>query len=341
MSAFNFPPSVDASDFIKQSETPPLELIKGILHQGCKAMLGGASKTNKTWILADMALSISHGHNWLGIPTSQAPVTYLNMELKPYFFRQRLIEIAKAKKIQIDPQRLRIWNLRGYVSGYKSFLVSIKDQFLKGNKPSLFIVDPIYMILGEAVENSAEEIGGMMNQLEEVCSQTGSATAFAHHFTKGNPSSKESIDRVSGSGVFARNPDSIITITRHEDNDCYVVEFTLRNSAPIKPFGVRWKHPLMERDDNIDPSKLRGEKNGVGRPEVHEAESLLGYLPSSGATTAEWHRASESACGIAESTFYKKIKLLKDDGLIETQNNRWKKVSTGELIERFKNASKS
>src|ERR1051325_5990145 len=33
------------------------------------------------------------------------------------------------------------------------------------------------------------------------------AVALAGHFTKGNASAKEAIDRISGSGVFARDPD--------------------------------------------------------------------------------------------------------------------------------------
>jgi len=67
---------------------------------------------------------------------------------------------------------------------------------------------------------------------------TGAAVALAGHFSKGNASAKESIDRISGSGVLARDPDSLITFTRHEEQDAFTVEMTLRNLAPVEPFVV-------------------------------------------------------------------------------------------------------
>jgi len=38
------------------------------------------------------------------------------------------------------------------------------------------------------------------------------ASVFGAHFSKGNQAGKESIDRISGSGVFARDPDTILVI---------------------------------------------------------------------------------------------------------------------------------
>ena len=48
-----FPQIVNASDLLEMDvETPP-ELISGILHQGCKMVLSGGSKSHKTWTLLD------------------------------------------------------------------------------------------------------------------------------------------------------------------------------------------------------------------------------------------------------------------------------------------------
>ena len=70
------------------------------------------------------------------------------------------------------------------------------------------------------------------------------------------------MDRISGSGVFARDPDSIITMTAHEQDDCFAVDMTLRNFPPQEPFVVRREHPLMIVDSRLDPAKL---KQAVGR----------------------------------------------------------------------------
>ena len=40
-----------------------------------------------------------------------------------------------------------------------------------------------------------------------VAVQTGAAIALVHHFAKGNATRKRAQDRLSGNGVFARDPD--------------------------------------------------------------------------------------------------------------------------------------
>jgi transcriptional regulator with XRE-family HTH domain len=49
----------DALDLIKRNPEVPPVLVEGIVHQGSKLVLGGASKSNKTWVLIDLALSIA------------------------------------------------------------------------------------------------------------------------------------------------------------------------------------------------------------------------------------------------------------------------------------------
>ena len=101
---------------------------------------------------------------------------------------------------------------------------------------------------------------------------TGAAVAFGAHYSKGNQSSKESIDRIGGSGVFARDPDSILNFTRHEQPDCFAVEMTLRNHPPQEPFVVKWEYPLFTVDATLDPQRLKR----VGRPEKYTRSRPLG-----------------------------------------------------------------
>ena len=63
--------------------------------------------------------------------------------------------------------------------------------------------------------------------------------------------------------MFARDPDSILNFTRHEQPDCFTVETTLRNHPPTEPFVVRWEFPLFIVDSTLDPAKLKK----PGRPE--------------------------------------------------------------------------
>ena len=53
-------------DFAASPPVTPPQIIEGILHQGCKMILGGTAKSNKSWCLLDLALSVASGQAWWG-----------------------------------------------------------------------------------------------------------------------------------------------------------------------------------------------------------------------------------------------------------------------------------
>jgi RecA-family ATPase len=87
----------------------------------------------------------------------------------------------------------------------------------KGRDPehggySLVIIDPIYKVLvGD--ENNASDMGAFCNEFDKVCAELGCSVVYCHHHSKGFQGLKNSMDRMSGSGVFARDPDAILDMT--------------------------------------------------------------------------------------------------------------------------------
>ena len=43
------PELVNVEDLLNNLPTPPSQIIDGILHKGCRMVLGGTSKSNKSW----------------------------------------------------------------------------------------------------------------------------------------------------------------------------------------------------------------------------------------------------------------------------------------------------
>lgn len=121
------------------------------------------------------------------------------------------------------------------------------------------------------------------------------------------------MDRISGSGVFARDPDSIITMTAHEQDEAFTVDLTLRNFPPQEPFVVRREHPLMVVDGKLDPAKL---KKPIGREAENKPEDILEHLSPDGMRTGEWAEACEELGSISERTFYRLRKELVKGGRI-------------------------
>lgn len=313
------PPIVSGAEFIAVELPKPPELIHGLLHKGSKLSLGGASKSNKTWALIDAALSVASGTPWLGCNTEQGRVLYLNMEVQAPFFQRRLVTVAKAKGITVSNQ-IDVWNLRGHSAPFWQLLPEI-DERINAVGYSLIVLDPIYKLYGDTDENAAGDVAALMNGVESLCVRSGAAVAFGAHYSKGNQSGKESIDRISGSGVFARDPDCILSLTRHEEDDAFTLEAVLRNLPPIEPFAVRWDFPLLVRDNDLDPSKLRGIG---GRPAMHEPEELLRLLPGGGFDLKTWEEKAKEN-GMSRSTFFRLKNTLVSRGkiIISRATGRW------------------
>ena len=316
------PPIVDAFDMLAAPAEPPPELVRGLLHLGSKLVLGGGSKTYKTWTLLDLALSVSHGEPWLSMKTAKGRVLYLNLEIQPWAFQQRIRSIASAKNIKLIPGQLDCWNLRGHAADFSTLLPKIIER-VKSEGHSLIVLDPIYKLYGTKMdENSAGDIAALLNAIEAVAVSTGAAVAFGAHFSKGNQAAKESIDRISGSGVFSRDPDSILVMTRHEEDDAFTVNSTLRNFKPIEPFVIRWHFPTMHRDDKLDPSKLKQLK--TGRPSTYSEDTILKALGTQKLTSSEWQKKASST-GMGRTKFYELLRIVSDSKKVtqSPKNEKW------------------
>jgi hypothetical protein len=312
-------------DFVSADLPQPLELVDGVLHQGSKMVLGSSSKSYKTWVLLDLALSVAGGTTWLGFPTRKARALYINLEIKRSSIQKRLNAIAKMKSVPSALDLFDVWNLRGYAANLSTMLPALLDG-VRGQSYGLIIVDPIYKVLGGRDENSAGEIGKLLNELEQLAMQSGAAVVFAAHYSKGNQAGKASIDRVSGSGVFARDPDTILTLTQHTEADAFTMEAILRDHPPVAPFVVRWNYPLMERDDDLDPKKL---KQVAGRPKAHTTDDLLKALGEGEKTYRAWQVAAQSA-SISETTFKTLRKELIESGQVwKDENGTYRRTEKG------------
>lgn len=311
---------VSADVFTASPMSEPPQVVKDVLHRGSKAVYGGPSKAFKSWTLLDLCLAVSTGGDWLGFETTPGPVLYLNFELQPFAVHKRLLAIAEDRDCAI-PKALRLWNLRGHARPLSALLPELLRQ-IEGEGYALIVPDPIYKTMDGRDENKAGDIAQMCGEIDSVAVETGAAVAFGAHFAKGNASGKEHLDRVSGSGVWARDPDAIITATAHEADHAFAIEMTLRNFPPVEPFAIRWEYPRMVRDAMLDPSQLRQARGG--RVEEFSVDSVLKYL-SEPLTPGAWLKACADETGISRKTFYRRIADAERGRLIERDGKQWKR----------------
>jgi hypothetical protein len=315
------PTITNAERFTATPLPAPPEVIANVLHRGSKAVFGGPSKAFKSWTLLDMCLAVATGENWMGFETAGGPVLYVNFELQPFALHKRLLVIAEDRGCKI-PDNLHLWNLRGHSRPLSRLLPELIRQ-IRGEEFALIVPDPIYKTLAGRNENDAGDISELCGELESVAVTTGAAVAFGAHFAKGNASGKDHIDRVSGSGVWSRDPDSIITATAHEQERCFSVEMTLRNFPPPDPFVIRWEYPRMRRDDDLDPAALRQSKGG--RNVEFPVETIIEHL-SEPMTPTDWMKACQDEIGISRRTFFRRVEEARKSRLIVRSGKDWKRT---------------
>jgi hypothetical protein len=306
------PAIIDSVDLVELKLPLPDLLIDKLLHKGSKMSLGGGSKTFKSWTFLSMAISIATGHEWLGLETTRARVLIVNFEIAACWMSKRHDMLCSARALRPERGWLDFWNLRGYSAPHAVIIPQI-IQRAKDLGYGLVIIDPSYKLIGSGDENSASDVGAMMNSFELIAVETGAALLFGAHFAKGNAAAKDHMDRISGSGVFHRDPDTVLTFTAHESLNCFTVEATVRNLPPIPSFVVEWTHPYFQRKPDLDPADL---KKRLGRPKSFADTDVLALLDPASLTSSNWQKLAYDELGVSRGAFFEILKRLSSNGYI-------------------------
>ena len=215
-------------------DLPPLAdaLISGVLRQGHKMLLAGPSKAGKSFALIELCIAIAEGKTWLGrFSCAQGRVLYINLELDRPSCLHRFKDVYTAMGLAPDHlKNIDIWNLRGAsVPMDKLAPKLIRRAGKKGY--TAVILDPIYKVI-TGDENSADQMAKFCNQFDVVCRALDCAVIYCHHHSKGAQGGKRSMDRASGSGVFARDPDAMLDMTELTITDA--IREQLHNKAACR-----------------------------------------------------------------------------------------------------------
>lgn len=254
---------------------PPL--IDNVLRQGHKMLIAGPSKAGKSFALIEMCIAIAEGKKWLDWKCAKGKVMYVNLELDRASCLHRFKDVYQA--LGYEPQNLSnidIWNLRGKSIPMDKLAPKLIRRAAKKNYIAI-IIDPIYKVI-TGDENSADQMAKFCNQFDKVCNELGCAVIYCHHHSKGGQGTKKSMDRASGSGVFARDPDALLDLIELETNDDLILNKT--NNAMCDVI-VQY---LNEKVDNWEDFISQDDMCSSAQMKA-EAERLL--------TPAQWKELTE------------------------------------------------
>lgn len=195
---------------------PPL--IENVLRQGHKMLIAGPSKAGKSFALIELCIAIAEGRRWFSWNCSQGRVLYVNLELDRASCLHRFKDVYEALGWSArNLSNIDIWNLRGKSIPMDKLAPKLIRRATKKNYMAI-IIDPIYKVI-TGDENSADQMANFCNQFDKVCTELGCAVIYCHHHSKGSQGGKRSMDRASGSGVFARDPDAMLDLIELDVTD--------------------------------------------------------------------------------------------------------------------------
>jgi len=285
---------------------PPV-IVEGLFRQSEIILMGGQAKRWKSWARADMLYCIANGFKWLNFPCHQGTVIHLDLELLEADLRWRFEQIHSSychQGCKGSLEAVRFVPLRGVPFTIAS-LEACMEELINENC-STISVDPIYPLLGAKNESDPAAVTELLSRFRTLGTRINSGTALVQHFTKGDQSAKESQDRFSGTRIWNAFPDSLMTFTDLEQENCFSCEFTVRSFQKIEPFAVRWEFPRFRIDEALDPENIKAPK---GRPRQTSLEQFCAVLtPQEILPHKDFMHRATKILGISERSFNRRLK---------------------------------
>jgi RecA-family ATPase len=237
------------------------QLIEGIVRIGHKMLISGSSKAGKSFLLIELAIALAEGRKWLGFQCKKTKVFYVNLEIAEKSLGNRIDEIHLA--IGVEPkyeQDFVVWSLRGSSMPLDKLAPKIIRKVANKGYEAI-IIDPIYKVI-TGDENNATQMSSFTALFDKISKETGCTIIYSHHHSKGAQGFKRAMDRASGSGVFARDPDAQLDMIQLETDEDFMLqnadnphstawrlESSLREFQNFKPVNFWFEYPLHRVDD--------------------------------------------------------------------------------------------
>lgn len=308
-------------------------IIDGYLRRGETCNVIAATKIGKSWLSADLGMSVASGTPWLKkFETTQGVVIYLDFELHPETFAQRLRTIADHREHRLSDLNKTFIPLclRGSGHDINSLERVVEQIESTGKRVSLIVLDAWYRLLPAGMsENDNAQMMSMYNRLDLYAKQLNCAFLVVHHSSKGNQGDKSVTDTGSGAGAMSRAADTHIVIRPHEEDGMSVMESVSRSFPPMPPRSMFFTWPLWHLSETAavlasrqSPGAIRQKKT-----DIETKTKILTALGTKRLTMSQLRGKS----GFGASRVSRGLAALIEDGSVKSA--RVRKKGTNKRVE--------
>jgi hypothetical protein len=218
-----------AHDFINLPlSIAPFYISHGWLPRQGKALIYAPAKAGKSYLSLQLARAIGSGQEFLGMPTTQGRVLYLQFEMGLEILQSRMKETGQDyDNVFVDTSFSMKLDKDSEQKYLKAAMLAIR--------PDVLILDPLRPVIS-GDENEAKDMGILVDFLDEIIEEFNCSILVIHHAGK-------DIQRGSrGSSVFEGWVDAYIAMKKiskkGEPLRCEIEPVSLRHAAPAEPMQV-------------------------------------------------------------------------------------------------------
>lgn len=170
-----------------QEQLDAEDFIQGLLTKGAASVVYGESNAGKTFWATDLALHVAAGRQWNGRRIDQQGVIYVVLE-GSIGFRNR---VAAWKREYCDVSTIPFAAIQSAVNllnpdaDTPKLIATVKDASAHlGMRVGLIIIDTLSRALAGGNENSPEDMGALVRNMDRLREQTSAHVMFIHHSGK-------------------------------------------------------------------------------------------------------------------------------------------------------------
>jgi hypothetical protein len=229
--------AVTASDWLTEPDEPDEPIIHGLIDAGDRVALVGQSKARKSFFALQLAVAIATGELFLGYETDRRRVLLFNGEVRRGAYKKRLRRMLE--RLGIDQGRLTDLLIMNKSEDPKAATFETILEEAKIRKADVVIADPAYLLI-DGDESDQTAVKAAVRAMKQFTAE-GVTLVMVFHSTKGLVGDRQVIDRVAGSGIFARDCSTLVSLVEHaEIADHAVMTAITRNYPPADPSTIRF-----------------------------------------------------------------------------------------------------
>lgn len=297
------------------------ELIEGVVGRGAMVVLYGDSNCGKTFAAIDMGASVARGVEWLGKPTDTGLVVYLATE-SPGSVQTRLKAYQRYHGLKVPgfvivKSPINLYDGEADTTAIIDLVSELESEH--GVKVALIFGDTLARLVAGANENSGEDMGVVVRNVDAIRSATGAAFVLIHH------SGKDATRGARGWSGLRAATDTEIEVTSDDASGVRTAEITKQRDLPGKGDRLGFRLEPIELGVNrwgtprgscvVVPSDAPAKAPRVKRLSA-AAGAILEFLTQRGTGCLRGALVKHFEKQYPRSTMYREISGLIDAGLL-------------------------